>query len=187
MQASLRSRCPLWKVSSPFLLPNTSCSNQILTSNPTRANSYRWRTAVRINPELGLPSEYAVDECAHGLSRYARICQEAGLVPIVEPEILIDGSHDIETTAKVQERVISIVYKKLLECGVMMEGTLLKPSMTVNGVDCEDKAKPEKIAELTVRTLQRTVPSAMPGVTFLSGGISEEDSSIYLNEINKVR
>lgn len=146
----------------------------------------KWRTAVRINVEKGLPSDYAIDECAHGLSRYARICQEAGLVPIVEPEILIDGDHDIETTAKVQERVVTTVYKKLQEVGVLLEGSLLKPSMTVAGVDCKDKPTPEEVAEITVRTFQRCIPPAMPGVTFLSGGISEEDSSIFLNAINKV-
>merc|ERR1712241_436027 len=146
----------------------------------------KWRTALRIDTEKGYPTDYAIDEAAHGLSRYARICQEAGLVPIVEPEILIDGDHDIYTTAKVQERVITTVYKKLQECGVMLEGTLLKPSMTVCGVDCKDKPDVEEIARLTVQTLSRSIPSAMPGVTFLSGGISEEDSSIYLNEINKI-
>jgi len=146
----------------------------------------KWRTALRINTEKGFPTDYTIDEAAHGLSRYARICQEAGLVPIVEPEILIDGVHDIDTTMVIQEKILSTVYKKLQECGVMLEGTLLKPSMTVNGVDCETKAKPEEIARKTVQTLERTVPAAMPGVTFLSGGISEEDSSIYLNEINKI-
>jgi len=146
----------------------------------------KWRTALRIDVDQGFPTDYAIDEAAHGLSRYARICQEAGLVPIVEPEILIDGTHDIYETAKVQERVITTVYKKLQECGVMLEGTLLKPSMTVCGVDCEDKPAVEEIARLTVQTLSRSIPSAMPGVTFLSGGISEEDSSIYLNEINKL-
>jgi len=146
----------------------------------------KWRTALRIDTAEGFPTDYAIDEAAHGLSRYARICQEAGLVPIVEPEILLDGTHDIETTAKVQERVITTVYKKLQECGVMLEGSLLKPSMTVSGVDCENKASPEQVAKLTVQTFQRSVPPAMPGVVFLSGGLSEEDSSIFLNEINKV-
>merc|ERR1712238_512124 len=120
----------------------------------------KWRTAVRIDTDKGFPTDYAIDEAAHGLSRYARICQEAGLVPTV--------------------------YKKLQECGVMLEGTLLKPSMTVCGVDCKDKPSVEEIGALTVQTLSRSIPSAMPGVTFLSGGISEEDSSIYLNEINKI-
>lgn len=146
----------------------------------------KWRTALTINVDKGLPSAYAIDEAAHGLSRYARICQEAGLVPIVEPEILLDGDHDIETTAKVQEHVLKTVYKKLEEVGVMLEGTLLKPSMTVAGVDCKNEPSPEEVAKYTVRTLERSIPPAMPGVTFLSGGISEEDSSIYLNEINKI-
>jgi len=146
----------------------------------------KWRTALRIDLSKGFPTDYAIDEAAHGLSRYARICQEAGLVPIVEPEILIDGDHDIYSTARIQERVITTVYKKLTECGVMLEGTLLKPSMTVCGVDCEDKPAVEEIARLTVQTFNRSIPAAVPGVTFLSGGISEEDSSIYLNEINKL-
>lgn len=108
----------------------------------------KWRTALRIDVEKGCPTDYAIDEAAHGLSRYARICQEAGLVPIVEPEILIDGTHDIETTAKVQERVVSIVYQKLKEAGVLLEGTLLKPSMTVAGVDCPDKPTAQDVSIL---------------------------------------
>jgi len=146
----------------------------------------KWRTAVRINVEKGLPSALAVTEAAWGLARYARICQEAGLVPIVEPEILIDGTHDIETTARIQEHVVTTTYKYLQENGVMLEGSLLKPSMTVAGVDCQNKPTPAEVAAMTVRTLQRSIPPAMPGVTFLSGGISEEDSSVYLNEINKI-
>jgi fructose-bisphosphate aldolase class I len=146
----------------------------------------KWRTAVRIDTENSLPSQLAVDEAAHGLARYARICQEAGLVPIVEPEILIDGTHDLATTAVVQERLITTVYKYLQESGVFLEGSLLKPSMTVSGVDCPNKPSPAEIAVATVRTFERSIPPAMPGVTFLSGGISEEDASIYLNEINKI-
>jgi len=146
----------------------------------------KWRTALRINTELNLPSDLAIEEAAHGLARYARICQEAGLVPIVEPEILIDGDHSIDSTAEVQERVITTVYKKLQESGVMLEGSLLKPSMTVGGVDAKEVSDPKIVAEKTVQTFERSIPPAMPGVTFLSGGLSEEDSSIYLNEINKV-
>lgn len=145
----------------------------------------KWRTAVRVDTVNNLPSTLAVEEAAHGLARYARITQEAGLVPIIEPEVLIDGTHTIEETAKVQENLISLVYKKCEENGVFLEGTLLKASMTVSGVDCPNKAKPEEIAKMTVQTLQRCVPVSVPGVVFLSGGISEEDASIYLNEINK--
>ena len=96
------------------------------------------------------------------------------------------GTHDIATTARVQERVLTTVYAKLQDNGVMLEGSLLKPSMTVPGVECDDKSDPATIAKMTVQTLDRCLPPAMPGVTFLSGGISEEDSSIYLNEINKL-
>ncbi|KAL3905165.1 MAG: hypothetical protein SGPRY_011012, partial [Prymnesium sp.] len=146
----------------------------------------KWRTALKIDVEAGCPTDLAIEVAAQDLARYARICQESGLVPIVEPEILIDGTHDITTTARVQERVLSTVYKKLRENGVLLEGSLLKPSMTVPGVECEDKSDPATIAKMTVQTLDRCLPPAMPGVTFLSGGISEEDSSIYLNEINKL-
>ena len=146
----------------------------------------KWRTALRIDVEKGFPTDYAIDEAAHGLSRYARICQEAGLVPIVEPEIMIDGVHDINTTAETQEKVYSVVYKKLKECGVYLEGSLLKPAMTVNGVDAKEKASPKEVARLTVQTLERSIPPSMPGVVFLSGGLAEEDSSIFLNEINAI-
>jgi len=146
----------------------------------------KWRTAIRIDEEKGHPSNLAMTEAAWGLARYARVCQETGLVPIVEPEVLIDGSHDQATTAKHQKRFISTVYKYLEDNNVMLEGTLLKPSMTVSGVECENKPTPAEVAAKTVETLESCIPPAMPGVTFLSGGISEEDSSIYLNEINKI-
>merc|ERR1719506_3046663 len=145
----------------------------------------KWRTALKIDVAKGCPTDLAVEVAAQDLARYARICQENGLVPIVEPEILLDGAHDITTTCRIQERVLSTVYSKLHENGVLMEGSLLKPSMTVPGVDAADKSDPRTIARMTVQTLDRCLPSSMPGVTFLSGGISEEDSSIYLNEINK--
>merc|ERR1719313_543377 len=146
----------------------------------------KWRTALKIDVDNGCPTDLAIDVAAQDLARYARICQENGLVPIVEPEILLDGDRDIETTAQVQERVLTTVYAKLQDNGVLLEGSLLKPSMTVPGVDCDDKSDPTTIAKTTVRTLDRCLPPAMPGVTFLSGGISEGDSSIYLNEINKL-
>jgi len=146
----------------------------------------KWRTALMIDVENGCPTDLAIDVAAQDLARYARICQENGLVPIVEPEILIDGNHDLATTARIQERVLTTVYAKLQDNGVLLEGSLLKPSMTVPGVECADKSDPATIAKMTVQTLDRSLPPAMPGVTFLSGGISEEDSSIYLNEINKL-
>ena len=146
----------------------------------------KWRTALQINVEEGCPTDLAIEVASQDLARYARICQENGLVPIVEPEILIDGTHDVMTTARIQERVLTTVYAKLQDNGVLLEGSLLKPSMTVPGIECADKSDPSTIAKMTVQTLDRSLPPAMPGVTFLSGGISEEDSSIYLNEINKL-
>jgi len=146
----------------------------------------KWRTALKIDEAAGCPTNLAIEVAAQDLARYARICQESGLVPIVEPEILLDGDRDLATTARIQERVLTTVYAKLQDNGVLLEGSLLKPSMTVPGVDCADKSDPKSIAAATVRTLDRSLPSAMPGVTFLSGGISEEDSSLYLNEINKL-
>jgi len=146
----------------------------------------KWRTALKVDVEKGTPTDLAIDVAAQDLARYARICQENGLVPIVEPEILIDGDHEIGTTCRIQERILTTVYAKLQDNGVLLEGSLLKPSMTVPGVEAADKSDPSTIAATTVRTLDRCLPPAMPGVTFLSGGISEEDSSIYLNEINKI-
>jgi fructose-bisphosphate aldolase class I len=146
----------------------------------------KWRTALKVDTSAGMPTQLAIDVAAQDLARYARICQEAGLVPIVEPEILIDGVHDIYTAATIQEKVLTTVYKKLQENGVLLEGSILKPAMVVPGIECPDKSDPAEIARLTVQNLERCVPGVMPGVTFLSGGISEEDASIYLNEINKV-
>jgi len=146
----------------------------------------KWRTALKVDTSKNMPTELAVQVAAQDLARYARICQEAGLVPIVEPEILLDGCHTVEEAAIAQERVLTTVYKKIQENGVLLEGSLLKPAMVVPGIDCPDKSDPATIAATTVRTLERCVPGRMPGVTFLSGGISEEDASIYLNEINKL-
>lgn len=174
-------------------LPGGLAGEQVCTGLdglPERCDSYyargarfaKWRTALKIQD--GGPSALAVQEAAWGLARYARICQDSGLVPIVEPEILMDGDHDIETTAKVQEAVLAAVYKACSDNGVYLEGSLLKPSMTVPGVDCKDRATPEKVAEMTIQTLERTVPASVPGVTFLSGGLAEEDASIFLNTMN---
>jgi fructose-bisphosphate aldolase class I len=110
-----------------------------------------------------------------------------GLVPIVEPEILMDGDHNIDTTARVQEKVLAAVYKALSDNNVFLEGSLLKPSMTCPGAECTEAVTKEKIAEYTIRTLERTVPSSVPGITFLSGGLSEEEASIYLNTMNQIK
>ncbi len=120
------------------------------------------------------------------LARYAAICQAAGLVPIVEPEILLDGSHDLDTAIVVAQKVIAAVYKKLSDHHVFLEGTLLKPSMVTPGKECSTQYSKEDIAVATVRVLQRTVPVAVPGICFLSGGQSEEEATINLDAINRV-
>jgi fructose-bisphosphate aldolase class I len=132
------------------------------------------------------PSEHSIHENAYGLARYAVICQENGLVPIVEPEILVDGPHDIQKCAAVTERVLAACYKALSDHHVLLEGTLLKPNMVTPGSD-SPKVAPEVVAEHTVRALQRTVPAAVPAVVFLSGGQSEEEASVNLNAINQVK
>ena len=144
----------------------------------------KWRAVLQITEDG--PSQLAILENAWGLARYARSVQESGLVPIIEPEILMDGDHTIEKTAEVQEEVIKTVYKACQTNGVLLEGTLLKPSMTVNGADCSDKADPQKVAEMTIRTMERCVPASVPGIVFLSGGLSEEAASVYLNNMNNL-
>ncbi|GBG81370.1 hypothetical protein CBR_g32043 [Chara braunii] len=141
----------------------------------------KWRAVLKISD--GCPSPLAIQANAEGLARYASICQENGLVPIVEPEILIDGPHDIEKSAAVTEKVLAAVYKSLSDHHVLLEGTLLKPNMVTPGSDAP-KVAPEVVAKYTVRTLQRTVPPAVPGIMFLSGGQSEEEATLNLNAMN---
>jgi fructose-bisphosphate aldolase class I len=143
----------------------------------------KWRAVLRISAD-GCPSELCVRENAWGLARYARTAQEEGLVPIVEPEILMDGDHDILTTAAVQEWVLRSVYEALGQNGVFLEGTLLKPSMTLPGADCPERPSPEQVAAFTVRTLRRSVPPAVPAILFLSGGLGEEEASVFLSAIH---
>ncbi|CAB4317624.1 unnamed protein product [Prunus armeniaca] len=144
----------------------------------------KWRAVLKIGPNE--PSQLSINENANGLARYAIICQENGLVPIVEPEILVDGSHDIHKCAEVTERVLAACYKALNDHHVLLEGTLLKPNMVTPGSD-SPKVAPEVIAEHTVRTLQRTMPVAVPAVVFLSGGQSEEEATVNLNAMNKLK
>ncbi len=145
----------------------------------------KWRAVLQIT-EDGCPSKLSIKENSWGLARYARSVQESGLVPIIEPEILMDGSHGIEKTAEVQEEVLKEVYAACQLNGVYLEGSLLKPSMTINGAESTQKIDPQKIAEITIRTMERSVPASVPGIVFLSGGLSEEAASIYLNLMNKI-
>jgi len=146
----------------------------------------KWRAVLKISTASGCPSELAVQENAHGLARYAVICQENGLVPIVEPEVLMDGEHSIEVSAVVTERVLAAVFKALNDNHVLLEGILLKPNMVLSGTSSAKQAPPEEVAKHTVRTLQRTVPAAVPGIVFLSGGQSELDATANLNAINSL-
>eukprot|EP00744_Colponema_vietnamica_P000867 GILI01001506.1.p1 GENE.GILI01001506.1~~GILI01001506.1.p1 ORF type:complete len:375 (+),score=130.55 GILI01001506.1:57-1127(+) len=145
----------------------------------------KWRAVLKIG--AGEPSELAIQENAHGLARYAAICQENGLVPIVEPEVLMDGTHDIETSARVTEHVLACVFKALHENKVLLEGILLKPNMVLSGTEAANRAGPGEVAHYTVRTLQRCVPAAVPGITFLSGGQSEEEATVNLDAMNKYK
>ncbi|CAN4117236.1 unnamed protein product [Withania somnifera] len=144
----------------------------------------KWRAVLKIGANE--PSQLAINENANGLARYAVICQQNGLVPIVEPEILVDGPHDINKCADVTERVLAACYKALNDHHVLLEGTLLKPNMVTPGSESA-KVAPEVIAEYTVRALQRTMPAAVPAVVFLSGGQSEEEATVNLNAMNKLQ
>jgi len=146
----------------------------------------KWRCVIKINEEAGVPTDVAIQENAQVLARYATICQANGLVPIVEPEILIDGEHSLSTSLRITERVLTCVYKTLVDHHVYLEGTLLKPNMVTPGQSCKTRATPEEIGMATVLALRRTVPCAVPGITFLSGGQSERDATENLNAINKV-
>ena len=147
----------------------------------------KWRAVLHIKDSTGAtPSMLAIDQNAETLARYAAICQANGLVPIVEPEVLMDGTHSIEFAAEVTEKVIAACYKKLSDHKVLLEGTLLKPNMVRSGEASEKPAPMADVAKATVRVLQHTVPVAVPGITFLSGGMSEEEASLALNEMNKL-
>lgn len=142
----------------------------------------KWRTVVSI--PCG-PSALAVKEAAWGLARYAAIAQDNGLVPIVEPEILLDGDHAIERTLEVAENVWAEVFSYLAQNNVVFEGILLKPSMVTPGAEHKEKASPETIAKYTLTMLKRRVPPAVPGIMFLSGGQSEVEATLNLNAMNQ--
>lgn len=142
----------------------------------------KWRAIYKISATT--PSGRAVQENSWALARYGAICQEQGLVPIIEPEVLIDGDHDIEKAAAVTEHALISVYKAMHEQGVLLEGTLLKPNMVSSGSENHSRLTEMDIAAYTIRTLQRTVPVAVPGIVFLSGGQSEEHATLNLNMMN---
>ena len=146
----------------------------------------KWRAVINIGGQGDdlVPSPYCIDTNVHALARYAALCQEANIVPIVEPEVIMDGDHDIERCYEVTEFTLKRLYQELFEQGIVLEGTILKPNMIVSGTDCPDQASREEVAELTVQCLKNTVPAAVPGIAFLSGGQSDEDATAHLNIMN---
>ena len=142
----------------------------------------KWRAVIKIGD--GMPSRTCLSANAHALGRYAALCQEQDLVPIVEPEVLMDGGHDSDTCEEVTTQTLKCVFDALVEQRVVFEGMLLKPNMAVSGKDCDYQANVEEVAERTLRCLRRTVPAAVPGIVFLSGGQSSELATAHLNAMN---
>ena len=142
----------------------------------------KWRAVIKIGEDM--PSGYAIHTNAHALARYAKICQEGGLVPIVEPEVLMDGDHDVEVCQHVTEETLNAVFGEIYAQGVELEAMILKPNMIIPGSDCVDTIDTLEIADRTVATLKRCVPAAVPGIMFLSGGQSEADATLNLNTMN---
>ena len=142
----------------------------------------KWRAVIDIGADI--PSTTSIAANAHALARYAAICQEAGLVPIVEPEVLMDGDHTIERCEEVTEWTLNAVYEALYLNRVVLEHTVLKPSMVISGKKCAKQAPVDEVAARTVRVLKRTVPAAVAGIVFLSGGQSDELATAHLNSMN---
>ena len=144
----------------------------------------KWRAVYIISDKF--PSKLAVHANAHALARYAALVQESGMVPIVEPEVLMDGSHNSEDCFKKTSEVLKKCYDELILNKVDLKGTILKPNMILPGVDSKEKIECKKIAELTLKCLEESVPSEVPGIAFLSGGQTEKEAAKNLNEINKL-
>jgi fructose-bisphosphate aldolase, class I len=142
----------------------------------------KWRAVITIG--AGIPSEYCLWTNAHALARYAALSQEAGLVPIVEPEVLMDGDHTIETSFDVTSRTLHAVFTELRDQRVHFEQMLLKPNMVLSGYDASGRAGVQEVAEQTIRCFRRHVPAAVPGIVFLSGGQTDEDATAHLNAMN---
>jgi len=142
----------------------------------------KWRATYSIDESK--PSEYCIWVNAHALARYAALVQEAGLVPIVEPEVLMDGDHDLHTSAKTTGRVLNAVYTELHDQRLDLYGTLLKPNMVLSGYDALNRAGVDEVAEASLDEYDRHVPAAVPGIVFLSGGQSDEDATAHLNAMN---
>lgn len=144
----------------------------------------KWRAVINIGDDI--PSGTCIDANTHALARYAALCQEQGLVPMVEPEVIMDGSHDIETCYEVTEVTLRSLFASLYEHSVMLEGTILKASMVLPGTTCAEQASVEDVAISTLQCLKSTVPATLPGIVFLSGGQSDEDATAHLNAMNQM-
>ncbi len=144
----------------------------------------KWRAVITIGAQI--PSEACIEANAHALARYGAICQQAGLVPIIEPEVLMDGTHDIDRCEAVTEATLRAVFAALANQGVKLEEMVLKPSMVISGKDCPKQASVSEVAARTLAVLKRTVPAAVPGIAFLSGGQSDELASAHLDAMNRL-
>jgi len=142
----------------------------------------KWRAVITIGD--GIPTRFCLEANAHALARYAAMCQEAGIVPIVEPEVLMDGGHDIARCRDVTAETLKRVYSALFEHCVYLEGTLLKPNMVISGKACPQQASPEEVAAATLACFRQVVPAAVPGIVFLSGGQSSQQATENLNAMN---
>ncbi|AXK71155.1 fructose-bisphosphate aldolase class I [Lysobacter sp. TY2-98] len=142
----------------------------------------KWRAVINIGDDI--PTGTCIEANSHTLARYAALCQEQGLVPMVEPEVIMDGSHDIDTCYEVTEVVLRSLFGALYEQNVMLEGTILKASMVIHGTQSPEKASIEEVAAATLRCLKSTVPATLPGIVFLSGGQSDADATAHLNAMN---
>jgi fructose-bisphosphate aldolase class I len=144
----------------------------------------KWRAVIDIGN--GIPTRFAIESNAQGLARYAALCQEQNIVPIVEPEVLMDGDHTIERCEQVTDEVLAEVFSQLERHRIALEGMILKPNMVISGKQCATQASPDQVAAATVRCLKRHVPSAVPGIMFLSGGQSPADATLHLSLMNKL-
>jgi fructose-bisphosphate aldolase class I len=144
----------------------------------------KWRAVIDIAD--GIPTSFAIEANAHALARYAALCQENDIVPIVEPEVLMDGAHSIERCAQVSEQVLAVVFGALFRHRVLLEGMVLKPNMVISGKKAANRAPPEEVAAATLRVLKRHVPPAVPGIAFLSGGQSPTEATLHLALMNKL-
>ena len=142
----------------------------------------KWRAVITIGK--GIPTQACIEANAHALARYAALCQEEGIVPIVEPEVLMDGDHTMERCFEVTEQVLHTVFNQLYKQGVLLEGMILKPNMIVPGLACPKQESVDEVADATIKCLLRSVPAAVPGIAFLSGGQSSELASTRLNAMN---